>query len=190
MRNIVKNVWSFIDNITNGLVDKDLIDAHKISHEIIDVIKSPNHPSYKKIRNDLFVHIMENIGYYEHLKYERFIISLTNNISYALEHPSEFSKVKNMQIPKFIYGVQEALDVIQNISLCNNFCCNMLEGAEPITVSKGDRCFNIHMEQDWRLNNSEDINVNGAELKLGNLKFLIPKDGSHLHSLNRNFYRS
>ena len=54
----------------------------------------------------------------------------------------------------------------------------MLEGAESITASKGDRCFNIHMEQDWRLNNSEDINVNGAELKLGNLKFLIPKDGS------------
>ena len=81
MRNIVKNVWSFIDNITNGLVDKDLIDAHKIPHEIIDVIKSPNHPSYKKIRNDLFVHIMENIGYYEHIKDERFIILLANNIS-------------------------------------------------------------------------------------------------------------
>ena len=64
IQEISSAVWHFVDEISEGKVADELLDLHGVSDVAANAIKTPGHVGINVYRKNVFMHLMDSIGYY------------------------------------------------------------------------------------------------------------------------------
>lgn len=185
MNDTIAIVKIFVDDICHGKVSPSILQKHKIPNDIYSILGGLNQANANKLKSRIFEHIMWNIGYYESLPTGQDIHDLKHRALYALEHPEEFSKVKEFYLPKLIEGVNEAIETIGSISSRTLINCPSISSNE-VSLSKEERCFILSYERDWgSVNDFSGSMIDGTDVIFGDDIYEIAKGGSHLENYKR-----
>ncbi len=115
-KEIAANVRTFRDEAIAGRVSADVLQKHKIPATYLDVCRDPSHPSCQKLQSRLFEYLMDKVGYYRNIMDEKALVEISSQLDELLNNPIEDEKQKELYMPRFILGVNKALDRIESIN--------------------------------------------------------------------------
>lgn len=185
-------VWRFVDEFAQGKVAKELLEAHGISEVVANAIKTPGHVGINVYRKNVFMHLMDSIGYYDLLPQGADkVISLTvDEVNERLYNPHkrpDFVK-KQMRIYPLVTGVKETVDFINSTLPSKGQCCAIgdivPEGSCVEKVSPG---YEISFSRQYDRNLSENFNqsLEGVTFNIGQNPFKIQLHGCHISKWTR-----
>lgn len=187
-------VWRFVDDIAEGKVADELLDMHGISEVAANAIKTPGHVGINVYRKNVFMHLMDSIGYYDLLPQGADkVISLTiDEVNERLYNPykrPDFVK-KQMRIYPLVTGVKESFDFL-NSTLPNGEQCGAILDIVPegCNVKKVNPGYEISFSKQYDRNLSENFNqsLEGVTFNIGQNLFKIQRRGCHISKWTRYF---
>ena len=187
-------VWHFVDEIAGGKVADELLDMHGISEVAVNAIKTPGHVGINVYRKNVFMHLMDSIGYYDLLPQGADkVISLTiDEVNERLYNPHKRPDfVRNeMRSYPLVTGVKETVDFI-NGNLPREAKCGAIANVVPegSCVEKVNPGYEISFRRQYDRNLSEDFNqsLEGTTFSIGQNLFKIQQYGCHISKWTRNF---
>lgn len=187
-------VWRFVDDIAEGKVADELLDMHGISEVAGNAIKTPGHVGINVYRKNVFMHLMDSIGYYDLLPQGADkVISLTiDEVNERLYNPHkrpDFVK-KQMRIYPLVHGVKESVDFINN-TLLNEVQCGAISNIVPDSsrIKKVNPGYEISFRMQYDRNLDENFNqsLEGVTFNIGQNPFKIQRHGCHISKWTRYF---
>lgn len=187
-------VWRFVDDIAEGKVADELLDMHGISEVAANAIKTPGHVGINVYRKNVFMHLMDSIGYYDLLPQGADkVISLTiDEVNERLYNPHkrpDFVK-KQMSSYPLVHCVKESFDFINN-TLLNEVQCGAISNIVPdgSRIKKVNPGYEISFRRQYDRNLDENFNqsLEGVTFNIGQNPFKIQWHGCHISKWTRYF---
>ncbi len=182
-KEIVEKVRSFRDDVVSGRVSSELIRRHKIPEAYLDVCRDPNHPSSKKLINRLFEHLMSRVGYYNNLENADALVEINAHLDELLQNPVEEENQKELFVPRFIMGLNKAIDHIERLN--NSTQIDFVEKplVENVKFGKKDRCFQLSYTRSPKVSIVfEGFSTPSSKIQIEGEAIEVPEKGAHLSS--------
>ena len=182
-KEIVAKVRSFRDDVVAGRVSAEVIRRLKISNAYLDVCRDPNHSSCKKLINRLFEYLMEKVGYYNNLENKDALAEINAHLDELLQNPVEEESQKELYVPRFILGVNKAIDHIERLN--NSIQIDFAEKAlvENVGFGKNSRSFLLSYTKNSKVSVAfEGFSTPASKIKIEGEDIDVPEKGAHLSS--------
>lgn len=187
-------VWHFVDEIAEGEVADELLDMHGISEVAANAIRTPGHVGINVYRKNVFMHLMDSIGYYDLLlQGADKVISLTiDEVNERLFNPHKRPAFirKQMRSYPLVTGVKESIDFI-NRTLPSEGQCGAIGDIVPEgnCVEKVNPGYEISFRRQYDRNLSEDFtqSLEGTTFSIGQNPFKIQQYGCHISKWTRDY---
>lgn len=187
-------VWHFVDKIAEGEVADELLDMHGISRVAANAIRTPGHAGINVYRKNVFIHLMDSIGYYDLLPQgDDKVISLTiDEVNERLFNPHKRPAFirKQMRSYPLVTGVKESIDFI-NSTLPSEGQCGAIGNIVPdgSRIKKVNQGYEISFRRQYDRNLSENFNqsLEGTTFSIGQNPFKIQQYGCHISKWTRDF---
>ena len=188
---ISAKVWSFVDEISKGNIEHDLLIAHGLSEVSVNAIKTAGYIGVKAYRNKIFRHLMDSIGYYETLQSGMGNNALNiNEIEKRLYKPESWNGFKRKQMVQYplMKGVAQSIDYINSLlnkeSVCSGITDFIPDGTKINKVQSGYE-LSFKMAYD---NSKSDLfyeKYENTPFMIDNQFFCIQKRGCHISKWTR-----
>lgn len=182
-KEIAAKVRTFCDDVVAGRVSAELIRRHKIPEAYLVVCKDPNHPSCKKLIGRLFEYLMDKVGYYNNLGNSAALAEINAHLDKLLQKPVDDEKQKALYMPRFILGVNKAIDHIERLN--NSTQIDFAEKAlvENVEFGKKDRCFLLSYTRNPEVSVVfEGLSSPASKIRIEGEDIDVPEKGAHLSS--------
>lgn len=184
---ICDKVRNFCREMIEGNVSDDLIILYGVSKDYLDICRDKSHYSCNKLKDRLFHHIMNMIGYYSCMSDEIKIKELVDSIDERLMNPSAPTDVRILSLPKMIYGVKNVIQRICEISETDKIDFNDKNKLSSLDVLKMPHAFQVNYQRNPYDNISlEDYSLE-TKIILGSESIIVPPDGKNVVSHQVNF---
>lgn len=187
-------VWHFVDEIAEGEVADELLDMHGISEVAANAIRTPGHVGINVYRKNVFMHLMDSIGYYDLLSQgaDKVISLSIDEVNERLFNPHKRPAFirKQMRSYSLVTGVKESIDFI-NRTLPSEGQCGAIGDIVPegSCVEKVNPGYEISFRRQYDRNLSENFNqsLEGTTFSIGQNLFKIQQYGCHISKWTRDF---
>lgn len=192
IHDITTCVWNFVDEIAADKVADEILKAHGLTDVAISAIRRPGYIGLKVYRRNIFMHLMDSIGYYQLLsegadKIQQLTIDEVKKRLYIPSCWQDF-KTKPMANYPLITGVKDSMDYIKN-SLHEDVKCGGIGSIVPNTndFKRIDRGYEVSFARQYDRNLDDNFNqcLEGVPFKIGSNGFVIQKHGCHISKWSR-----
>lgn len=182
-KEIAAKVREFRDNVVAGRVSADVLQKHKIPATYLDVCRDPSHPSCQKLHSRLFEYLMDKVGYYRNIMDEKALVEISSQLDELLNNPIEDEKQKELYMPRFILGVNKALDRIESINKAQEVDFAGKDKVGNVKFEKIERGFQLSYIKAPRVSIVfEDYSTPTSMIRIDDEDYEIPAGGGHLSS--------
>lgn len=187
-KEIVAKVRTFCDEMIAGTIGEEVLRIHKIPKGFLDICRDKNHPSSKKMYNELFMHMMMVVGYYENIADDNELTKINSILEELLRNPKEQHEQQQLHMPRFILGVRNAIDRIEKLNQAQNIDFYEKAMISNVQFGKAERCFQMSYNKDPHISITfEDIQTPATTIQIDGEDFDVPAGGGHLQSHVRPF---
>lgn len=182
-KEIVAKVRSFRDDVVAGRVSADLVRRHKIPVAYLDVCRDPNHPSYKKLINRLFEYLMSRVGYYNNIGNNDALAKINAHLDELLNNPIEDESQRELYVPRFIWGVNNAIDHIERLNGSKQIDFAEKALVKNVEFGKKGRSFLLSYTRSPKVSVAfEGFSTPVSKIQIEGENIDVPEKGAHLSS--------